>query len=78
MMNVTQLMLGINIVVAVVEIAIRLQGKSVAARWRMNTQNRGLAHPHHQGDLKHLHNNALDIAPDPDIEYLIQEIAKLP
>ncbi len=35
MMNVTQLMLGINIVVAVVEIAIRLQGKSVAARWRM-------------------------------------------
>lgn len=31
-----------------------------------------------QGDLKHLHNNALDIAPDPDIEYLIQEIAKLP
>lgn len=44
----------------------------------MNTQNRGLAHPRRQSDLKHLHNNALDIAPDPDIEYLIQEIAKLP
>lgn len=77
MMNVTQLMLGINIVVAVVRSPFDSGQKRGRTLANEHTKP-GLAHPRRQSDLKHLHNNALDIAPDPDIEYLIQEIAKLP
>ena len=76
-MNIAQQVFRIDIMVAVIEIAICFQRKRMTAGFCMHAQHRRLPHPGGQREIKHLDIDTIYVTTNPDIKNLIKELAVL-
>jgi hypothetical protein len=76
-MNITELIVRVDVVIALVEIAIALQRKGVATLLRENAQPSRLTKPTCESRVEHLHIGCTNVMPHPIVKYDAEKLAIL-